>query len=202
LKDLTKSSLESILSFFISIRFAKTPEEIDNYVNSLNESVFSKNDSKMLYCGENKKVKIKNKNGNMKCLDNSAAYVPLRMEDDAGCPQGCKKSNGLCLIPLKDGVEIGVVSEQVFDGVSPYVNDAICRSNSSDTAIKIRLTPREREVIIWASKGKGCWEIGEIVDISERTVKFHLQNIYKKLDVTNRAQAITRAIQYNLIEFE
>jgi DNA-binding CsgD family transcriptional regulator len=62
------------------------------------------------------------------------------------------------------------------------------------------LTSREREVLHWTAQGKGCWETGHIVGISERTVKFHLQNIYRKLNVVNRAQAVARAAQINLIQ--
>lgn len=63
----------------------------------------------------------------------------------------------------------------------------------------IYLTAREHEILKWVSEGKGCWETGAILGISERTVKFHLQNIYRKLNVVNRAQAITKAMRYALI---
>lgn len=61
------------------------------------------------------------------------------------------------------------------------------------------LTAREHQILKWVSEGKGCWETGAILGISERTVKFHLQNIYRKLNVVNRAQAITKAMRYSLI---
>lgn len=61
------------------------------------------------------------------------------------------------------------------------------------------LTTREHQILKWVSEGKGCWETGAILGISERTVKFHLQNIYRKLNVVNRAQAITKAMRYALI---
>jgi DNA-binding CsgD family transcriptional regulator len=63
----------------------------------------------------------------------------------------------------------------------------------------VYLTAREHEILKWVSEGKGCWETGAILGISERTVKFHLQNIYRKLNVVNRAQAITKAMRYALI---
>ncbi|BAJ03430.1 helix-turn-helix transcriptional regulator [Shewanella violacea] len=61
------------------------------------------------------------------------------------------------------------------------------------------LTKREREILAWSSEGKSSWEIGMICSITERTVKFHLKNIYKKLNVQNRAQAIVCAIRQGLI---
>ncbi|GHC21325.1 hypothetical protein GCM10008094_09990 [Aidingimonas halophila] len=61
------------------------------------------------------------------------------------------------------------------------------------------LSLRESEVLKWASEGKTVWEIGMILSLSEGTVKFHLRNIYRKLDVTNRAQAIATAAHQGLI---
>lgn len=51
------------------------------------------------------------------------------------------------------------------------------------------LTSREREILRWVARGKTNPEIGSILDISEFTVKNHLQRLFKKLNVTNRAQA-------------
>lgn len=61
------------------------------------------------------------------------------------------------------------------------------------------LTAKELEAIQWLSEGKSSWEIGCILGISERTVKFHLGNIYRKLGVMNRAQAVASAVQRNLL---
>lgn len=54
------------------------------------------------------------------------------------------------------------------------------------------LTSRESEVISWAKLGKTTWEIAMILGLSEATVKFHFKNVYHKLEVTNRAQAIAK----------
>ncbi|MEO8491209.1 MULTISPECIES: helix-turn-helix transcriptional regulator [unclassified Pseudomonas] len=60
------------------------------------------------------------------------------------------------------------------------------------------LTPTELEILRWASEGKTVWEISQIRDISEATVKFHLRNIYGKLEVTNRVQAMNEASRQGL----
>ena len=64
----------------------------------------------------------------------------------------------------------------------------------------IHLTDAEFEVLRWCCEGKTSWEIGVITSRSERTVKFHLANIYKKLEVTCRSQAVVRAIKLGLVE--
>lgn len=55
------------------------------------------------------------------------------------------------------------------------------------------LTPTEQEILRWACEGKTVWEISQIRATSEATVKFHLRNIYGKLEVSNRVQAMNEA---------
>ncbi|NWA46067.1 helix-turn-helix transcriptional regulator [Pseudomonas reactans] len=61
-----------------------------------------------------------------------------------------------------------------------------------------RLTPTELEILRWASEGKTVWEISQIRATSEATVKFHLRNIYGKLEVSNRVQAMNEAARKGL----
>ncbi len=53
------------------------------------------------------------------------------------------------------------------------------------------LSDREEEIMAWVKIGKTNQDIALILDISPFTVKNHLQRIFKKLDVLNRAQAVT-----------
>lgn len=55
------------------------------------------------------------------------------------------------------------------------------------------LTPRERELLGLVASGLTNKQVGEMLFISEKTVKGHLTNIYRKLDVRNRLQATLRA---------
>lgn len=57
------------------------------------------------------------------------------------------------------------------------------------------LTSRESEVLLWISRGKSNREIGEILTISPRTVNKHLELIFVKLGVQNRASAAARALR-------
>lgn len=53
------------------------------------------------------------------------------------------------------------------------------------------LSNREAEIMLWVALGKTNPEIGCILNISEFTVKNHMQRVFKKLNVTNRAQAVS-----------
>jgi DNA-binding CsgD family transcriptional regulator len=57
------------------------------------------------------------------------------------------------------------------------------------------LTSREAEVLLWISRGKPNRDIGEILNISPRTVNKHLEQIYVKLGVENRAAAAAAAVR-------
>ncbi len=61
------------------------------------------------------------------------------------------------------------------------------------------LTPREREVLWWASQGKSSWEISKILDIAKRTVDEHTQHAIYKLGAVNRTQAVAIALRGRLI---
>ncbi|XUY26160.1 response regulator [Agrobacterium sp. rho-8.1] len=55
------------------------------------------------------------------------------------------------------------------------------------------LTTRESEVLLWIAKGKSNRDIGDILGLSSRTVNKHLEQIYVKLGVENRASAAVKA---------
>jgi DNA-binding CsgD family transcriptional regulator len=65
------------------------------------------------------------------------------------------------------------------------------------------LSPREAEVFALTALGKKSKVIADILCIHEKTVKFHLTNIYKKVAVTNRGELIagwfTRAFREEVI---
>jgi DNA-binding NarL/FixJ family response regulator len=60
---------------------------------------------------------------------------------------------------------------------------------------QLGLTPREAEVLFWVAQGKTNAEIGIILDASAATVKKHVENIFRKLEVENRAAASFLAME-------
>jgi DNA-binding CsgD family transcriptional regulator len=56
---------------------------------------------------------------------------------------------------------------------------------------KFSLTEREKEMLRLLLQGKSNKEISALTYVSTETVKSHLQNIYKKLDVRSRLEAVT-----------
>lgn len=60
---------------------------------------------------------------------------------------------------------------------------------------KLGLTERESQVLRWISSGKTNWEIGQILEVSPRTVNKHLEQIFPKLGVQNRTAAARVAME-------
>jgi DNA-binding response OmpR family regulator len=60
---------------------------------------------------------------------------------------------------------------------------------------KLQLTQRESEVLMWIARGKSNRDIADILSLSPRTVNKHLEQIYAKLGVENRASAAALAVR-------
>ncbi len=69
----------------------------------------------------------------------------------------------------------------------------------SRTAFGARFTKREIDVLTWCAEGKTKWEIGQILGLSENTIRFHLKNVFRKLDATSRSGAISAALSAGVI---
>src|SRR5450830_2598 len=112
-----------------------------------------------------------------------------------------------CLYVLMNSEAIPTSSGKMLEALLPYIDCAIrqidhlpqqfpeeetinklTQENIADTLI----SAREIEIMDWVKQGKTNMEIGLILNISAFTVKNHLQRIFKKLDVLNRAQAVSK----------
>ncbi|WP_347902134.1 autoinducer binding domain-containing protein [Pseudomonas purpurea] len=62
-----------------------------------------------------------------------------------------------------------------------------------------RLSPREIEVLKWSAEGKTAAVIATILNLTERTVNFHVNSSIKKLGVTNKISAVVRAAMTGVI---
>jgi two-component system, NarL family, nitrate/nitrite response regulator NarL len=62
------------------------------------------------------------------------------------------------------------------------------------------LTEREGEVLRLLAEGRTAQKIGDELHLSEATIKTHLQNLYSKLSVSDRAAAVATAMRWGLLE--
>ena len=81
----------------------------------------------------------------------------------------------------------------------PALNAKMIETNKDAEKIK-SLTKRELDVLKLLAVGMFNKEVGKRLEISERTVKNHVSNIFKKLGLTDRTQAAVFAIRNNLVQ--
>ncbi|MDO8292831.1 MAG: response regulator transcription factor [Gallionella sp.] len=62
-----------------------------------------------------------------------------------------------------------------------------------------KLSPREREIIVMLAHGASNKEIARVLNLSESTIKIHVQGILRKLNIAKRVQAAVYAVAHGLI---
>jgi DNA-binding response OmpR family regulator/DNA-binding CsgD family transcriptional regulator len=101
-----------------------------------------------------------------------------------------------CVMEIsKRKLEISVLSPIGPDELLFRLNELSSEGDEQLLQQALLLTNREAEVLLWISRGKANREIGEILSISPRTVNKHLEQIFVKLGVENRASAAARAVR-------
>jgi DNA-binding CsgD family transcriptional regulator len=96
---------------------------------------------------------------------------------------------------------------QRFTGLLEYLLPSVHRVLIANTHTPLfnrvkGLSPREMTVLLWMKEGKTNWEIAQIVGVTERTVRFHVEGIFMKLDVSSRTQAVAVAMGHGLLPAE
>jgi DNA-binding CsgD family transcriptional regulator len=94
-----------------------------------------------------------------------------------------------------------------FAGLLEYLVPSLHRVLLANTHTPIfnrvkGLSPREQTVLLWMKEGKTNWEIARIVGVTERTVRFHVEGIFMKLDASSRTQAVAVAMEHGLLPTE
>lgn len=100
---------------------------------------------------------------------------------------------------------------ELVSTVGPHLHEAYDRLRQRDRAAVgaaalppgtagVALSPREKEILAWTQDGKTYWEIGQIIGISQRTVKYHFARIKAKLDVVSVSHAVAKAMRLGLLD--
>lgn len=92
----------------------------------------------------------------------------------------------------RDLVALSFINSQYYESLS--------RVTESELPAPIpTLSRREKECLLWVSRGKTTWDVSMIIGISENTINAYIKNAMLKLGCSGRIQAVVRAIDLNLI---
>lgn len=112
-----------------------------------------------------------------------------------------KETNTADVIIFTNVTEEG---SEKFDAMAGYLHahlmSAYVRIMSVRDDVVGKLSERELSVLTWLKFGKTSWEVAKILNITENTVNFHIKNIKRKLNATNRQHAVAIAIAKGIIE--
>ena len=100
---------------------------------------------------------------------------------------------------IKTAISNSYSSEKKFISKTPNNFNNNSNSNNDNFSLKFKLTKREKEIVSHILKEKSNADIGEILQISKRTVETHRKNIMLKLDVKNSIGIAVKALKYELV---
>jgi len=85
------------------------------------------------------------------------------------------------------------ISATVAQQMLQHFHQQVSASQASET-----LTEREREILMYLSKGMSTKACGELMEISHHTASDHIKNVYRKLGVNSRAEATLEAVRMGI----
>ena len=146
------------------------------------------------------------------CLREARQTVPelraivLSMSDDSDEIEAALQAGALAYV-LKSAHPDDLASavRQLFAHSVYFAPPAGARTNpppspGSDSVDRAQLTKRERQILQLAVEGYSNAQLATMLWVTEQTVKFHLSNVYRKLQVSNRTEAARWAQLHGLVE--
>jgi DNA-binding NarL/FixJ family response regulator len=139
----------------------------------------------------------------------SGIVVVGRDDDDASILEAIEIGATGHVSAAAEPSELVAVIRRVADGEDPLRDEVIGRPDLVDRIMEgfrdsfrradeppsIPLTPRELAILRHVASGRRNREVGELLEVSEQTIKNHLSSILHKLGVPNRTHAVTFAVR-------
>jgi DNA-binding NarL/FixJ family response regulator len=114
--------------------------------------------------------------------------------------------SGATIYALKDAEadDLAVAIRQLFKQSVFVAADWDLAASGAGTVARplVPLTPREREILRLVAEGQTNRAVASLLSVTEPTIKFHLSNIYRKIDVSNRTEASSWALAHGLLAEE
>lgn len=140
------------------------------------------------------------------CLDhlerrqpNVTTVVLSGADDEASIEAALRRGAARYVLKSINPLDLPAVIRQSVEG-SVFQPGSLAAGGRSGAARKAGLSEKETEVLAELARGQSNQQIAQRLWLSEQTVKFHLRNIYRKLSVTNRTEAVRFAFDRRLVE--
>ena len=124
----------------------------------------------------------------------AVACVLLSGSEDLSLPARSRELGFMGFVPkAMEPLEIAVVIGRILSGETWFP------APENDSHTNGALTPRQTHVLACVAAVQANKHIARTLGVSERTVKYHLEEVYARLAVSNRAEAVARALERGLL---
>lgn len=132
----------------------------------------------------------------MKMIQNGAAGYLLKDIEPSVMVQAIRK------VHAGESYVEPSLTKKLFQGITSNEKSKQAELRQTEIAASERLSAREVEVIQLVGRGMSNAEIARELFLSEKTVKNHLTNIFRKIQVTDRTQAVLYAIKNKIVNLD
>jgi NarL family two-component system response regulator LiaR len=132
----------------------------------------------------------------------SVKVVALTASTDEARMMGALRAGAAGYVRKDAEPEVLLAAVRAVARGKTYIDPSVSRQILRATVPYEDLTPREIEVLRHLALGRSNKEIADALSIGDETVKTHVGNVFSKLQVENRAQAIVQALKRGLVSLE
>ncbi len=132
----------------------------------------------------------------------SVKVIALTASTDEARMMGALRAGAVGYVRKDAEPEILLAAVRAVARGKTYIDPSGGRQILQAAAFHEELTPREIAVLRQLALGRSNKEIADALSISDETVKTHVGNVFSKLQVENRAQAIVQALKRGLVSLE
>ncbi len=125
--------------------------------------------------------------------------LTIHKDDELVFQSLCAGATGYLIKTTKPASILEAIREVCQGGAPMSSNIARMIVNSFRRTTQSPLSPREKEVLVELCKGHSYKMIADALFVSEQTVNFHIKNIYHKLQVHSKSEAVVKALKEKLV---
>lgn len=132
----------------------------------------------------------------------SVKVIALTASTDEARMMGALRAGAVGYVRKDAEPEILLAAVRAVARGKTYIDPSVGRQILRAATFHEELTPREVAVLRQLALGRSNKEIADALSIGDETVKTHVGNVFSKLQVENRAQAIVQALKRGLVSLE
>ena len=87
----------------------------------------------------------------------------------------------------------------ILQFIAFHYHNTVCKFLNQKNEKRVKLSPREKEVLLWTAEGKTAWEISKILNLSISTTNQYIRKAIEKFGVHNKQHALAKAYSSGIL---